>query len=335
MMYAFTTEVIKIEDIKVKSGFNARSNLGKITGLVESIGTIGVQQPLGVKKLAKGKYSLIYGFRRIEAARVALLDEVPCRVYPLKTKQKDLFLLNLQENVTRQSLNPVDESRAIKRLIDLKMVDKDIYDALGISKSKFTQRKKVIGYPDAVQEALRTDSISIYQARQIVTLPEDRKERFIEIAKEMPIKKFGDLVEREHDKIESINNPEILGGGDEEEEEQQEPEQVADPAEVHQVIVDRLCDIVVSAFTNESDQADGILTVKSVKWQDLALTDMEYLEVLFTRVCEYQGWLGNADDGEEDFDEESSLDSDEDEFEELEDMDDVDEEYNVVNIGAA
>jgi ParB family chromosome partitioning protein len=83
--------------------------------LAASIRAHGVLQPLAVREAGE-RYEIIAGERRWKAARLANLEHVPCIVRTLSDDEMDL--LALLENVQREDLNPVDEARALRGLMD-------------------------------------------------------------------------------------------------------------------------------------------------------------------------------------------------------------------------
>src|SRR5688500_13708045 len=80
-----------------------------LIALAESIKARGILQPLVVRPLPGGEYELIAGERRLRAARMAGIDEVPALVRD--TDESDRLELALIENMAREDLNPVEEAR--------------------------------------------------------------------------------------------------------------------------------------------------------------------------------------------------------------------------------
>ncbi|MGQ9629013.1 MAG: ParB/RepB/Spo0J family partition protein [bacterium] len=118
-------EEVVIDSIRV--GKNARRDLGDLDDLVASIKREGVKQPvLGIKM---GRYyRLIFGHRRLEAARRAGLVSIPLieeEMPPGIESEEDLdnYILELQllENLNREDLNPLEETEGILTLLNLRM----------------------------------------------------------------------------------------------------------------------------------------------------------------------------------------------------------------------
>lgn len=84
--------------------------------LADSIAQHGLIQPISVRKLESGYYQIIAGERRWRAARLAGLTEVPVRV--LEADDRRVKELALVENLQREDLNPIEEARGYRSLMD-------------------------------------------------------------------------------------------------------------------------------------------------------------------------------------------------------------------------
>jgi len=130
-----TLEVVSINicDIEIPPTY-LREAVGDVSPLVSSIKTYGIQQPLKVVKIrGSKKFSLVFGRRRLEAAKIAGFDAVPC-IVELVTKEDRLQMLALAENMHRMDVTPVEQARAFKDLqIRGKVTANEIAAPLGLS----------------------------------------------------------------------------------------------------------------------------------------------------------------------------------------------------------
>ncbi len=85
--------------------------------LADSIRVHGILQPLAVRRLGGGRYELIAGERRLRAALLCGLSEVPCLV--LSADRTNSCLLSLIENIQRRDLDFWEEAKALERLISV------------------------------------------------------------------------------------------------------------------------------------------------------------------------------------------------------------------------
>lgn len=174
-------KTINIEDITSADLVNCRDSYEDVSDLIESMGATGLQMPIGVTKTGDS-FGLVYGFRRLHAAKSLGWHEIEARILQANT-EADLLILNLQENVTRRNLTPIEEANAIKRILDAGKSEAEIQSALGFTKTLITQRIALLTMSEEIQNALKEDGISVGQARAISEAPSSHQERLIELAK--------------------------------------------------------------------------------------------------------------------------------------------------------
>jgi ParB family chromosome partitioning protein len=166
-----------------------RENEGDLTGLAETIRHQGLLQPLGVVPLARERYRVVYGGRRLGAAMQLGLERVPCIV--LDADDPDLLLQQIIENVQRLDLNDLEKARAFKRLRE-QIVDRDgvvpegdldarIGQAAGIAPRTVRRYLGLLDLPEEVQELIRNEELSVTQAQHLRRIPRARTQ--IELAR--------------------------------------------------------------------------------------------------------------------------------------------------------
>ena len=145
-----------------------------IAELADSIKKVGVLQPIVVRPHADG-YQIIAGERRWRAARAAGLDKVPVRV--MMCSETEALALALIENLQREDLNPVEEARGYRRLIDeYHMTQSELADRVSRSRSAVTNALRLLDLPDDILEMLYNGQISSGHARAVLSVPdEDRR----------------------------------------------------------------------------------------------------------------------------------------------------------------
>lgn len=142
----------------------------KLQELAESIKEQGIIQPLVVTKRDDNKYEILVGERRFRAAKLAGLQTVPALVSP-KVNAEAKLEIALIENVQRADLNPIEEARAYKRLMDefgLKLMD--VAKRVGKNHSTVSNLLRLLNLPVEIQRALIEEKISEGQARPLLTL---------------------------------------------------------------------------------------------------------------------------------------------------------------------
>ena len=167
---ALVPQMIAVDQIRpsrqqVRSRFDAEP-LGE---LAESIRLHGVLQPLLVRRLADG-YELIAGERRWRAARLAGLDTVPAVVRSDAGSDEQL-VLGLIENLQRTDLDPIEEARGLKKLIEeFGLTHDDVAQRLGKHRVSVTQSLRLLGGCGAVQSAVASGVITAGHARALIAL---------------------------------------------------------------------------------------------------------------------------------------------------------------------
>ena len=167
---ALVPQMIAVDQIRpsrqqVRSRFDAEP-LGE---LAESIRMHGVLQPLLVRRLADG-YELIAGERRWRAARLAGLNTVPA-VVRSDTGNDQQLVLGLVENLQRTDLDPIEEARGLRRLIEeFGLTHEDVAQRLGKHRVSVTQSLRLLGGCPAVQSAVAGGVISAGHARALIAL---------------------------------------------------------------------------------------------------------------------------------------------------------------------
>ncbi len=136
--------------------------------LIASIKRHGILQPLVVTKTPEG-YELIAGERRLRAARMAGLTDVPVIVRSAEEQEK--LELALVENVQRADLNPIEEARAYKKLIeDYDLTQEAVAERLGKSRPQVANTLRLLDLPEEVQSAVREGRIPVTAARALLAL---------------------------------------------------------------------------------------------------------------------------------------------------------------------
>ncbi|MEP6912182.1 MAG: ParB/RepB/Spo0J family partition protein [bacterium] len=139
---------------------------GKLAELARSITANGVVQPLLVRR--KGaRFELIAGERRWRAAQIAGLTRIPV---VLRNVSDDKVLeLALIENIQREDLNPIEEARAYKKLIDtLGLTQETVAERVGRDRSYITNYLRLLKLPDDLQELLQVGRLSTGHARALL-----------------------------------------------------------------------------------------------------------------------------------------------------------------------
>lgn len=158
---------INVDDI-MPNRFNPRLVFDQqaLLELAKSIEQHGIIQPLVLRKEGD-KYEIIAGERRLKAAKIVGLKQVPAVLMELT--DKDSAEVAILENTQRTNLTPIEEARAYKKLIDSGYLIQDqLASRMGKSQSAVSNKLRLLNLSDAVQEALLNNAISERHARSLL-----------------------------------------------------------------------------------------------------------------------------------------------------------------------
>lgn len=143
--------------------------------LSQSIRDYGILNPLSVR-LRGSRYELVAGERRLRAARLAGLKEVPCIL--LDVNMEDASLIALVENLQRRDLDFIEEANGINQLIRMfGMSQEEAARRLGKSQSAVANKLRLLRLPPDVLESLRQNGLTERHGRALLRLPDEESQR--------------------------------------------------------------------------------------------------------------------------------------------------------------
>lgn len=143
--------------------------------LADSIKEHGVFQPIIIKKSIKG-YEIIAGERRVKASQMVGLEEIPAIIRDFT--DEEMMEIALLENLQRENLNPIEESRAYKKLIEtLNITQEELAKKLGKSRSYITNMIGLQTLPDSIQDLISDNKMSMGHARVLSKLENENQQK--------------------------------------------------------------------------------------------------------------------------------------------------------------
>lgn len=158
-----------------------RESPGDIDGLAATIREQGLLQPLGVVPIGTGRYRVVYGNRRREAALKLGLEKVPCIL--LDEHDPHTLLQQLTENLQRQDLNDLEKAKAFDRLrVVLKEqgisgdgeLDEAVGRDVGLSSRTVRRYLGLLDLPEEIHDLLRTGELTVTQAQHLRRITNQR-----------------------------------------------------------------------------------------------------------------------------------------------------------------
>lgn len=143
--------------------------------LSDSIRSYGIINPLTVR-LRAGRYELVAGERRLRAAKLAGLREVPCVV--IEVDMENAGLISLIENLQRRDLDFIEEANGISRLIHMfGMSQEEAARRIGKSQSAVANKLRLLRLPEDILLALRDNDLTERHGRALLRLPTAQLQR--------------------------------------------------------------------------------------------------------------------------------------------------------------
>ena len=146
-----------------------------LTELADSIRIHGILQPLSVRRRSGGRFELISGERRLRAAVLCGLKEVPCLI--LDVNRESSALLSLIENLQRRDLDFLEEAEALARLISAYgLSQEEAAVKIGKSQSGVANKLRLLRLAPGVLELLRRSGCTERHARALLRLPDEEQQ---------------------------------------------------------------------------------------------------------------------------------------------------------------
>ena len=193
---------LKLEQIR-PSPFQPRVDFDQqsMEELTQSIKEKGVIQPVLVRR-SGDFYELIAGERRLRAAKLLDLKEIPAIVK--NVEDRDSLEIALIENIQRQSLNPIEEAHAYQFLIDkFQVTHEKISEVLGRARVSVTNTLRLLKLPAEIQDELKKGRISFAHGRALLELEDLQQQRRLAaeiISKELSVRELENLIKSQRKK---------------------------------------------------------------------------------------------------------------------------------------
>jgi len=157
-----------------------------LSALVKNIKKHGIIQPLVVKQTVEDRYVLIAGERRLRAAKLAGLYEVPVSIYS-RVSDRDMLSIALIENIQRDDLNVLEEASAYKTLVDeFGMTHLECAQKAGKDRATISNILRLLSLSAVVRQDLTEGVLSMGHGKALLSLEGEKEQLF---AREQIVKK--------------------------------------------------------------------------------------------------------------------------------------------------
>ena len=144
--------------------------------LADSIRTLGLIQPVTVRKVGDGRYQIISGERRFRACKLSGMDMIPA--YIRDADDQGMLEMAIVENVQRQDLDPIETALGYQRLIDeCNLTQDQMAQRVGKKRASVTNYLRLLRLPAKVQHDLKVGLVSVGHAKVLLGVddPKDQE----------------------------------------------------------------------------------------------------------------------------------------------------------------
>ena len=135
--------------------------------LADSIKTLGLIQPITVRKTASGRYQIISGERRFRASRIAGMDMIPA--YIREANDQGMLEMAIVENIQRENLDPIEVAMSYQRLIDeCDLTQEQMAFRVGKKRASVTHFLRLLKLPAKIQHDLKAGILSVGHAKVLL-----------------------------------------------------------------------------------------------------------------------------------------------------------------------
>ena len=203
---------LDINEIEINP-LQPRSNFSEtlIEELASSIKSLGLIQPITVRKIEKNKFQLISGERRFRAAKLINLLKIPA--YVRIANDEEILEMALVENIQRKDLDPIEIALCYERLIKEANITQDVLsERVGKKRSTIANYIRLLKLDPIIQTGIRDGFLSMGHGRAIINIEETDKQLEIYekiISKKLSVRQTEKIVSRLKNKISypsEINN---------------------------------------------------------------------------------------------------------------------------------
>ncbi|MBQ7504528.1 MAG: ParB/RepB/Spo0J family partition protein [Ruminococcus sp.] len=166
-----------------------------LNSLADSIKQHGLIQPILVRPILGGGYMIVAGERRYRACQIAGVTEIPVVIRELT--DKETMEIALIENLQRENLNPIEEAKGYRSLMDdYGLTQEQVSEVIGKSRPAVANSLRLLNLPDEITVMLEQGKLSSGHARALLSF--DNEAEMIRVANEIAL---SDMSVRQIEKI--------------------------------------------------------------------------------------------------------------------------------------
>lgn len=164
-IFRIPMDMIEANPFQPRKSFDPES----LEELAASIRTLGLIQPITVRKISNTQYQIISGERRFKACRMAGMTTIPA--YVRDANDQGMLEMAIVENVQRENLDPIETAVSYRRLIEeCNLTQDQMADRLGKKRATVTNTLRLLKLPAKVQHDLKVGLLSVGHAKAILSI---------------------------------------------------------------------------------------------------------------------------------------------------------------------
>ncbi len=150
----------------------------KLEELAESIRTLGLIQPITVRRKTDGRYQIISGERRFRACRLAGMDMIPA--YIRDTNDQGMLEMAIVENIQRENLDPIEVAMSYQRLIEeCNLTQEQMAIRVGKKRASVTNFLRLLKLPAKIQHDLKVGLLSVGHAKVLLGVEDFNMQEYL------------------------------------------------------------------------------------------------------------------------------------------------------------
>ena len=165
-----SADILRIPmDLIEPNPYQPRMNFNQeaLDELADSIRTLGLIQPITVRKTVSGRYQIISGERRFRASRLAGMEMIPA--YIRDTNDQGMLEMAIVENIQRENLDPIEVAMSYQRLIEeCNLTQEQMAFRVGKKRASVTNFLRLLKLPAKIQHDLKAGILSVGHAKVLL-----------------------------------------------------------------------------------------------------------------------------------------------------------------------
>ena len=176
-----TADILRIPvDMIEPNPYQPRMNFDQdaLDELADSIRTLGLIQPITVRRKEEGRYQIISGERRFRACRLAGMDMIPA--YIRDTNDQGMLEMAIVENIQRENLDPIEVAMSYQRLIEeCNLTQEQMAVRVGKKRASVTNYLRLLKLPAKLQHDLKVGLLSVGHAKVLLGVEDLKLQEYL------------------------------------------------------------------------------------------------------------------------------------------------------------